>query len=967
MRRIAAIAAVLLSCLLHSNALAATHDDPAIIDAVSPSQSISTAHAVASVPITLTRSDATSLASFSIWVRLSPELTLAGGVSGVHEGTFLSSGGGSTTLMAFDRGDGVWQVDGTTLGDPCGTAALSGTLFSIDVSSASAAAAASVSIDSVRLRDCDNAELPNAPGTTASVTVDNTLPSVTLTAPNGGEFWRVGSSHAVTWNASDAAGIDAAGIDLEYSTTNGATWLPIASGLANSGSYDWIVPSAVSATVVVRVTPRDANGNSAQDVSDAPFTIAGVTATSVVSTLNPASFGASVSFSADVTVTDGGGTPTGTVQFRVDGVDFGTPVAIDGAGHAASGATSTLSVGSHPVEAVYGGSALYAGSTSAPLSQSVTAASSAVSLVADANPTVYLVAVQLTASVTPSGAGGTVTFYDGATPLGSAPVVSDQAGLSVSSLSVGSHTLSAQYGGDASHGASTSADLAHDVMAKIVATASANGVLSPAAGTHLFSLNATPAFTFVADPGYHVASVTVDGGAVATSSPYTFAALSSNHTIDVQFQVNPAVPAIALLAASPVKSDNDGDGTTKIRLTWPAVESGSTVEVWRANWGDYPHYDAGGAPAAPASYPPGAPWQQTTVTASTATDEPATRGYWYYVAYVTDLLGTRSPVSNRTGGTLNYELGDVWDGTTAGSGDNQVNTDDVALLGTHYGLSGAAEIPFRYLDIGPTTDFSVNGRPTTDDQIEFEDLVMFASNYGHVSVPQAVAHPERAADANELALAIEEGAGGTVAARVTLAGAGDLRAIKLQLEWAHGVVEPESFAPGEWLDSQGGLMFSPAPGRFDLATLGAGRAGLAGFGDLTRVTFRRLAPGEARITIATVDARDGANQRMPLRIGGGDNPAPATTRLAAARPNPFRGETLLEFALASPERVQLSIHGIDGRRVRTLASGPYGAGRHQIVWDGRDDGARRAAPGIYYARLTTPHGQWSRALARMAP
>ena len=66
-----------------------------------------------------------------------------------------------------------------------------------------------------------------------------------------------------------------------------------------------------------------------------------------------------------------------------------------------------------------------------------------------------------------------------------------------------------------------------------------------------------------------------------------------------------------------------------------------------------------------------------------------------------------------TSGTLGYHLGDVSNGVTPGQGDNQVTTADVSLLGAHYGAMGATLVGFEYIDVGPTTDNSTNGRPTT--------------------------------------------------------------------------------------------------------------------------------------------------------------------------------------------------------------------------------------------------------------
>ena len=74
-------------------------------------------------------------------------------------------------------------------------------------------------------------------------------------------------------------------------------------------------------------------------------------------------------------------------------------------------------------------------------------------------------------------------------------------------------------------------------------------------------------------------------------------------------------------------------------------------------------------------------------------------------------------------------------------------------------------------------------------------------------------------------------------------------------------------------------------------------------------------------------------------------------------PNPFRGTTTLSYALAKGGAVELAVYGVDGRKVATLASGVQEAGSYRLTWDGA--GAR---PGLYYARLTTPEGRFTRTL-----
>src|SRR6185312_15358391 len=78
------------------------------------------------------------------------------------------------------------------------------------------------------------------------------------------------------------------------------------------------------------------------------------TLTMVSSSLNPSTFGESVSFSATVVGTGAGaGDPSGgTIQFKIDGSNFGAPVALSG-GTANSLATNSLNAGNHIVEAVF--------------------------------------------------------------------------------------------------------------------------------------------------------------------------------------------------------------------------------------------------------------------------------------------------------------------------------------------------------------------------------------------------------------------------------------------------------------------------------------------------------------------------------------------------------------------------------------------------------------------------------------
>ena len=74
--------------------------------------------------------------------------------------------------------------------------------------------------------------------------------------------------------------------------------------------------------------------------------------------------------------------------------------------------------------------------------------------------------VTLTAAVAPGSATGNVTFYDGATFLGVAPVASGNAVFRTIGLPPGSHSLRARYDGAPTFAPSTSASVAEAVNAK---------------------------------------------------------------------------------------------------------------------------------------------------------------------------------------------------------------------------------------------------------------------------------------------------------------------------------------------------------------------------------------------------------------------------------------------------------------------------------------------------------------------
>jgi uncharacterized lipoprotein YddW (UPF0748 family) len=69
-------------------------------------------------------------------------------------------------------------------------------------------------------------------------------------------------------------------------------------------------------------------------------------------------------------------------------------------------------------------------------------------------------------------------------------------------------------------------------------------------------------------------------------------------------------------------------------------------------------------------------------------------------------------------------------------------------------------------------------------------------------------------------------------------------------------------------------------------------------------------------------------------------------------PNPFNFETTIEFEIPFDSWVSVKIYDILGREIKTLVSGFKSAGRHKVIWDGRDEQGGYISSGVYFCRMT---------------
>lgn len=295
------------------------------------------------------------------------------------------------------------------------------------------------------------------------------------------------SNFTVSWSGTDdAGGSGIAYYDVYAAEDGGAFILFLSHTTATSITFDGRDGHSYAFSSVA--TDNVGNVQATPSAAQASTTVAiPGTTTTVTSSETPANPGDSITFTATVAASTGSNTPTGSVQFLIDGTALGAPVALV-RGMATSAPIASLAVGNHVVTAsfvdVLGN---FAGSTgtlvggetirSAPTGTGTATATTTTLGSSSASPT-YGQALTFTATVAPTGGSGVPTgsvqfVLDG---VNFGPAVALVNGVatspSIATLGAGSHTVVALYSGDPGDRASTSANFTEAVApAPLVVTA----------------------------------------------------------------------------------------------------------------------------------------------------------------------------------------------------------------------------------------------------------------------------------------------------------------------------------------------------------------------------------------------------------------------------------------------------------------------------------------------------------------
>src|SRR5208283_5398768 len=308
--------------------------------------------------------------------------------------------------------------------------------------------------------------------------------------------------------------------------TDGSTTL--GTGTISSGTATYSTSAlAVGSQSITASYGGDTNDNSSTSTALTQTVNKTNTTVTLASSANPSVYGSPVTFTATVTP----GTATGTVTFTDGSTTLGMGTI---SGGTATYSTSALASGPHSITASYGGDTNDNSSTSTSLTQTVNKTNTTVTLASSANPSALGASVTFTATVAPTTATGTVTFTDGSTTLGTGTINAGKATFSISTLAVGSNSITASYGGDTNDNSSTSTVLTQTINSapQVVTTSLPAGTAGTSYSATLAATGGTSPYRWSISSGSLPAGLSLNANTGAITGTPTVAG-TSNFTVQV--------------------------------------------------------------------------------------------------------------------------------------------------------------------------------------------------------------------------------------------------------------------------------------------------------------------------------------------------------------------------------------------------------------------------------------------------
>jgi hypothetical protein len=258
----------------------------------------------------------------------------------------------------------------------------------------------------------------------------------------------------------------------------------------------------------------------------------------------------SVTFSSNVTATDNviyqqaptitWPTPASIVYgTALSAAQFDATANVPGTFTYSPAAGTILAAGQQPLQATFSPTdTVHYTTATASVTLTVLPVSASVTLTTSANPVLMTYAVSFTASL-PSYAStqtGTMTFYDGSVSIGTANLAGGAATYTTTALTMGPHSITAVYSGDANYGPGTSNAVSESIEDFSLAfTSGGTGKASvPAGGQAVFTLVVTPVGGTTLPAAVNLGATDVPLGMAASFTPATVAANSGSSAVTLQ-------------------------------------------------------------------------------------------------------------------------------------------------------------------------------------------------------------------------------------------------------------------------------------------------------------------------------------------------------------------------------------------------------------------------------------------------
>jgi hypothetical protein len=442
--------------------------------------------------------------------------------------------------------------------------------------------------------------------------------------------------------------------------------------------------------------------------------------------------------------------------------------------------------------------------------------------------------------------------------------------------------------------------------------------------------------------------------------------------IDMTFD-GAAIPVVA--APANVSNLSALPSHNVVHLNWNLPQGVAGVKLFRRAWTDYPEFGSSGSALPAPTFPThiadaqAKGWTELYDGLASSFDDggfaDASRTIAFYAAFSYDAQSVSAfAVPGAQAKTTSYRIADVGEIGSPGVYDGLIDgVKDLPVFSLAYGAQEGEPGWNPECDFGPTDQGGSTGIPLPDDIVDFDDLLVFALQFGSApsAKPRAELPPILAAAAPtppQLTLGpFVRSSDGLVRAQLRAEGmAFWVRGVSLRMPPALGahLLRWEAATRADDLtETFTGVVRGSDHLDLDLALLGP-EAVLRSDGVLATLILDAATPtgSDALPLGAWIGDRDGERAAVTILLRDDTPPSggPLVT-LSSARPNPFNPRTSFELGLGRSERVRVTLHDVAGRQLRVLLDQALPAGTHELVWDGTDQNGSVVASGVYLCRV----------------